>query len=88
MSDTHAEGLQWRDLPLIIPMSLVQAVIAGLVLGALTGGLVGLIGWGAFIAGTMVAAPVISLLLFVLFVIAGLLPETVKAPLLEMPRAD
>lgn len=79
--------LHWEDMPIILVTSLLQAVVGGLVLGMVTGGLVGLL-FDSFWVGTQIAAVPLGLLLFGASIVAGLLPETKKAPLLEMPKAD
>jgi len=89
MSATASEAvaLHWEDLPIIVVSSLVQGILGGLIFGMLTGGIIGAF-FGQFWAGTQLVAWPVGLLLFAASVVAGLLPEVKKVPLLEMPKAD
>ncbi|MEC9357647.1 MAG: hypothetical protein VX836_07235 [Pseudomonadota bacterium] len=83
-----AAALNWNDFPLILLLSLAQAIAGGLALAMLSGGVLGWLFWGGFWTGTLWAWAPLGLGLFVLLVIAGLLPEQTREALLEMPGAD
>lgn len=73
-----AAGRLWKDLPLILPISLFQGSAAGVMAGLLIGGPVGwLCGYAYWSSAWALAVPA-GVLMIALLIAAGLKPEPPK----------
>jgi len=72
---TADKPLHWSELPLIVPVSVASAVVAGLALGMLVGGPISLLFGAAYWTGVRVFGGLFGLVLFGLLIVAGLKPE-------------
>jgi hypothetical protein len=78
MNKTATPVRLWKDLPLILPISLLQGCAAGAMAGLLIGGPIGWLCGYAYAGSAWTLGLPLGVLMILLLIAAGLKPEPLK----------